>query len=152
MITRKKLIIIIVAVILVSSSAGVWAILHAPTTKPATNSNTDATFASVDFYSADIPFETRTAIKEWFQTNSGVSGLNDRTVTVRKGSYSKTYSADFSVVTINFLVDLTGTPRVTYAVHMELSRDGGFAPLAITCPPASDQIGTPSACKGMTQI
>ncbi len=153
MATRTKIAIgVLVSLLLIGAGWTIWSALHTSKTSPVTTKNTQATYTSLDFYSADIPFQTRSAIEQWLTANSGVSGLNNTTVTVRKGTYTKTFSPDGSLYTVRFLVDLTGTPHVTYAIHVDLSPANHYAPLIVTCPPASEQIGNPADCKGMTQI
>ncbi len=149
-----KRVVIIVGIIVIATIGGITVFVSSrpgqnQTTQP---NNSQSTYASIDFYSADLPLTTRQAIKSWLDTNSGVSGLSNSTVTVRKGSYTKNYLSAYSTFEYTFLVDLTGTPHVTYQVRTDRSTSDGPSPLYITCPDVSDQIGKPSDCKGETQL
>lgn len=149
----KKFIIIIGIVVIVIIGIISAVLLSQPTNNAKKSTNNPATtYTSIDFYSADLPITTRQAIKSWLDTNSGVTGLNNSTVTVRKGSYLKNFDSTNSVFTYSFLVDLTGTPHVTYKVQAGRSTNNGPSSLYMTCPAVIDQLGTPSDCKGQTQL
>lgn len=149
---KKRLIIIGFIILAIIGGIITWTLTHHSQTQTTPTNNPQTTYSSVDFYSADLPIATRQAIKSWLDTNSGVSGLSDSTVTVRKGSYTKNYSSDSSMFEYTFLVDLTGTPHVTYLVKADHSTTDGPSSLYLLCPAENDQIGTPSDCKGQTQL
>lgn len=108
---------------------------------------------SLGFYSARVPFEAQTFLRDWLKRND-VTDTSANNVSVRGGSYDdKTYRlGDTLYRNVDFYIDIK-KPSVSYKVEAQINLATNTNPLVyVTCPDGPNQHGVAANCKGMTQI
>lgn len=158
----KRFIVLIAALIVIAIGITITILLVFPHDKsepPTSNVSQDnpdplVTLKTLDSHGDDIPYATRQAIVDWLKTEGGIKDLSDSTANIRNDTYARVVhdNSNDATTTVSFLLDITGTPKVTYAVIYEGTLLGTYNTLYITCPQSNQQIGSPLDCHGMTQL